>query len=131
MARNNRVDDEMPHVRRTRDQHDPPPHPSKAQSPHAVWCIDGRMMDGTLHGVTGWSLVILAGSSRTMLAAAVAPSEASWVALLVLYTACRRYGAPQRRLSDRGGASISNAFEAVCARLEIEHITIVSTQGES
>ena len=34
-------------------------------------------------------------------------------------------------LSDSGGAYISNAFEAVCARLEIEHITIVSTQGES
>ena len=131
MARNKRVDDEMPHVRHTRDQHDPPPHPSKAQSPHEVWCIDGRMMDGTLHGVTGWSLVILEGSSRTMLAAAVAPSEARWVAMLVLSTACRRSGAPPRRMSDSGGASLSNAFEAVCARLEMAHLTMVSPQGES
>ena len=88
-------------------------------------------MDLTLHGTQWWSIVLLEGYSRTMLAAAVAPSEASWVAMLVLYTACRRYGVPQRMLSDSGGASISNAFEAVCARLEIEHITIVSTQGES
>jgi len=103
----------------------------KAQSPHEGWFIDGRQMDLTLHGTQWWSIVILEGYSRTMLAAAVAPSEASWVAMLVLYTACRRYGVPQRMLSDSGGASISNAFEAVCARLEIEHITIVSTQGES
>jgi len=76
-------------------------------------------------------MVILEGYSRTILAAAVAPSEASWVALLVLSTACRRYGAPPRRLSDSGGASIASAFEAVCARLEIEPLTMVSTQGES
>ena len=33
---------------------------------------------------TAWSLIILDGYSRTMLAGAVAPSEASWVALTVL-----------------------------------------------
>src|SRR5712691_12314059 len=131
MALNKRVYDDIPHVRRTRDKPEPQPHPSKAQAPHEVWCIDGRMMDCKLDGVKWWSIVILEGYSRTLLAAAVAPSEASWVALLVLSTACRRYGAPQRMLSDSGGASISNAFEAVCRRLEIEHITIVSTQGES
>jgi transposase InsO family protein len=131
MALNKRVYDDIPHVRRTRDKPDPQPHPYKAQSPHEVWFIDGRMMDFKLHGVKWWSIVLLEGYSRTMLAAAVAPSEASWVAMLVLYTACRRYGTPQRMLSDSGGAYISNAFEAVCARLEIEHITIVSTQGES
>jgi hypothetical protein len=50
---------------------------------------------------------------------------------MVLYTACLRYGAPQTLLSDSGGAYISHEFEAVCARLEIDHKTIVSTQGES
>src|SRR6266446_9395686 len=131
MALNKRVYDDIPHVRRTRDKPEPQPHPSKAQAPHEVWFIDGRMMDCKLNGGKWWSLVILEGYSRTLLAAAVAPAEASWVALLVLYTACRRYGVPQRMLSDSGGAYISNAFEAVCARLEIEHITIVSPQGES
>jgi hypothetical protein len=66
-----------------------------------------------------------------MLAGAVAPSEASWVALMVLYTACLRYGAPQTVMSDRGGAYISDDFEAVCQRLQIHHERIVSTQGES
>jgi hypothetical protein len=51
-----------------------------------------------------------------MLAGAVALSEASWVALMVLYTACLRYGAPQTVMSDRGGAYISDDFEAVCQR---------------
>ena len=131
MALNKRVYDDIPHVRRQRAKQAPQPHPYKAQAPHEVWFIDGRQRDFTLHGIKWWSLVLLAGYSRTMRAAAVAPSEASWVARLILYTACQRYGAPQRILSDSGGAYISNECEAVCARLEIEHITIVSTQGES
>jgi transposase InsO family protein len=89
------------------------------------------MMDFALDGVKWWSLIILDGYSRTILAGAIAPTEASWAALMVLYTACLRYGAPQTLLSDSGGASISNEFEAVCDRLEIDHKTIVSTQGES
>ena len=116
MALNKRVYDDIPPVRRTRDKPAPQPHPYKGQSPHDVWFIDGRMMDFKLHGVQWWSMVILEGYSRTMLAAAVASSEASGVALLVRYTACRRYGAPPRMISDSGGAYISNEFEAVCAR---------------
>ena len=34
-------------------------------------------------------------------------------------------------MSDSGGAYTSDAFEAVCGRLEIDHKTIVSTQGQS
>src|SRR5262249_8572225 len=121
----------MPHVRRQRAQPDAQPHPYKAQAPHEVWFSDGRQMDFTLQGSQWWSLVLLEGYSRTRLAAAVAPSEASWVAMRVLSTACRQYGAPQRIRSDRGGAYIANEFEAGCTRLEIEPITIVSAQGES
>ena len=88
-------------------------------------------MDFALEGVRWWSLIMLEGYSRTILAGAVAPSEASWVALMVLYTACVRYGAPTSLVSDSGGAYTSDAFEAVCGRLEIDHKTIVSTQGES
>jgi hypothetical protein len=88
------------------------------------------MMDFALDGVKWWSILILEGYSRTILAGAMAPSEASWAALLVLYTACLRYGAPHTLISDSGGAYISTEFEAVCTRLEIDHQTIISTQGE-
>ena len=74
---------------------------------------------------------MLDGYSRTILAGAMAPSEATWAALLVLYTACLRYGAPETLISDSGGAFTSDAFEAVCRRLEIQHEPIVSTHGES
>jgi hypothetical protein len=66
-----------------------------------------------------------------MLAGAVAPTEASWVALMVLYTACLRYGAPKTIISDSGGAYISHDFAAVGDRLESHHQPIVSTKGES
>ncbi len=109
----------------------PQPHPFKASAAHEYWFIDGRMMDFALEGHRWWSLIILDGYSRTMLAGAVAPSEASWVALTVLYTACQRYGVPVHLISDSGGAFISEAFEGVCTRLGIDHQTIVSTQGQS
>jgi len=88
-------------------------------------------MDFTLDGVKWWSIVIHEGYSRTILAGAMAPTEATWAALMVLYTACVQYGVPEFLVSDSGGAYTSNAFESVCERLAIQHVTIVSMQGES
>ncbi len=88
-------------------------------------------MDAAVDGVHWWSLIILEGYSRAMLAGMIAPTEATWVALMVLYTACLRYGAPAYLVSDSGGAYTSDDFEAVCTRLQVRHETIVSTQGES
>jgi transposase InsO family protein len=131
MALKKRVYDDIPHVRRKVAPKDPQPHPYKAKTPHEYWFIDGRIMDFKIDGVKWWSLIVLDGYSRTMLAGAVAPSEASWVALMVLYTACLRYGAPEHLISDKGGAYISDEFEAVCERLGIDHKRITSTEGES
>jgi hypothetical protein len=88
-------------------------------------------MDFAIDGVKWWSLVILEGYSRTILAGMIAPTEATWAALMVLYMVCLRYGAPMHLVSDSGGAYTSADFEAVCTRLQIQHETIVSTQGES
>jgi transposase InsO family protein len=131
MALNKRVYEDIPHVHKPAPKKESHPHPFKAQRPHQSWCIDGRMMDFALDGVQWWSLLILDGYSRTILAGAVAPSEASWVALTVLYSACLRSGAPEYMISDSGGAYISEDCEAVCTRLQIDHATIGSTQGHS
>jgi putative transposase len=131
MARNRQVYDDIPHQRRHEAKKPPQPHPYKATHPHQYWFIDGRMMDFALEGVRWWSLIMLEGYLRTILAGAVAPSEASWVALMVLDTACLRYGVPQALISDSGGAFTSNEFEAVCTRLQIDHKPIESTKGES
>jgi transposase InsO family protein len=84
-----------------------------------------------LDSVTWWSLIMLDGYARAMLAGATAPTEASGVALMVLYTACVRYGAPKTLISDSGGAFISADFRAVCRRLGIDHQPMKSTHGES
>jgi transposase InsO family protein len=132
MALNRRVYKDIPGTKAQRTpKAAPQPHPFKATAAHEYWFIDGRMMDFELEGHRWWSLIILDGYSRTMLAGAVAPSEASWVALTVLYTACLRYGVPQHVISDSGGAFISEAFAGVCTRLGIDHQTIVSTEGQS
>ncbi|MGC1953018.1 MAG: DDE-type integrase/transposase/recombinase [Gammaproteobacteria bacterium] len=131
MAINRQVYTDIPHVGKKRNKKAPLPHPFKAALAHEYWFIDGRIMDFEIDGVKWWSLIILDGYSRTMLAGAVAKTEASWVAMTVLYTACRRYGAPQHLVSDKGGAFISNEFEAVCERLDIDHKTITGKDGES
>jgi hypothetical protein len=131
MALNKQIYEDIPHVRKTGPKPPPQPHPYKAHHPHEFWFIDGRMMDFALEGIRWWSLIILDGYSRTMLAGIVAPTEASWGALMVLYTACLHYGAPETLISDSGGAFTSGAFEAVLARLQIHHETLESTKGES
>jgi transposase InsO family protein len=132
MAINRQVYDDIPQRGRTRHRKtEPGLHPFKASVAHEYWFIDGRIMDFAFEGKKWWSLIVLDGYSRTMLAGAVAPSEASWVTLMVLYTACVRYGAPEHMISDKGGAFISTEVEAVCTRLGIDHHTITSTQGES
>jgi transposase len=131
MALNRQVYDDIPHGKSKGPKPPAQPHPYKATGPHQYWFIDGRKMDFALDGVKWWSLIMLEGYSRTMLAGAVAPAEASWVALMVLYTACLRYGAPETLISDSGGAFISAEFTAVCKRLGIHHAPMKSTQGQS
>jgi transposase InsO family protein len=131
MALNKEVYDAIPHVRKKGPKRPPQPHPYKTARPHQYWFIDGRMRDCALQGVKWWSRVMLDGYSRTILVGAIAPSEASGVALLGLYTACLRYGAPETLISDSGGAFTSDAFAAVCKRWESQHEPIVSPQGES
>jgi hypothetical protein len=105
MASNRQVSKDIPHVGRKRHRKSEPGlHPCKASVAHESWCIDGRMMDCTVAGVKWWSLIVRDGYARTMLAGAVAPSEARWVAMTVLYPACLRYGASQHGMSDSGGA---------------------------
>jgi transposase InsO family protein len=131
MALNRLVYDDIPHVPKKGVKRVPGPHPYKASHRHQYWFIDGRRMDVAVDGVKWWSLIILEGYSRTILAGAMTPTEATWAALMVLYTACLRYGVPDTLVSDSGGAYTSNEFEAVCARLQLRHETIESTKGES
>ena len=132
MALNRQMYDDIPPPQGAKGPKKPPqPHPYKATAPHQYWFIDGRKMDFALGGVRWWSVIILDGYSRTMLAGAIAPAEASWVTLMVLYTACVRYGAPQYLISDSGGAFTSNEVTAVLKRLAITPNPLVSTHGDS
>jgi transposase InsO family protein len=131
MARNKRLYPDIPHGSVPAPKLPAHPHPYKATRRHQYWFIDGRQMDFALDGVKWWSLAVLEGYSRTILAGAIVPAEASGAALMVLYTACLRYGSPETLVSDSGGAFTSTAFEAVCRRLQIHHEPIISTHGDS
>ncbi len=80
MALGRQIYEDIPHQRRHEARHPAQPHPSKATRPHQLWFIGGRMIDFVLDGVCCWSLLLLEGYSRTIVADAVAPGEASWVA---------------------------------------------------
>jgi hypothetical protein len=102
MVLNRLAYEDIPHVPKKGVTGPPQPHPFKASRPHEYWFIDGRIMDFKIDGVKWWSLLILDGYLRTILAGAVAPEEGTWVALMVLYTACVRYGVPEHLVSDGG-----------------------------
>ena len=70
---------------------------------HHYWFIDIRYLVQR-DGNWVYSICILEGYSRTILAGAMAPTEATGATLMVLYTACVRYGAPTYLVSDSGGA---------------------------
>src|SRR6266700_1152445 len=89
------------------------------------------MRDFALQGHRWGSLILRDGSARTMLAGAVAPSEANWGALTLLSPAWQRYGVPGHVMSASGGACIADAFAGVWARLAIAPKTISSTEGQS
>jgi transposase InsO family protein len=109
----------------------PGPHPSKASPPPQDWCIDGRQLEGRVDGVQWWRLVSVEGDARPILAGAIAPTDATWAARRVLYTAWPRSGVPESLVSDRGGAYTADDLEAVCPRLQLWHEAIACTKGES
>jgi transposase InsO family protein len=131
MALNKRVYDDIPHVPKKGVKRAPGLHSYKASRHHQYWFMDGRQLDVRVDGVKWWSLVVLEGYSRTILAGAIAPTEATWATLMVLYTACQRSGVPETLISDSDGAYTSKELEAVCAWLSIHHGRIENTQGES
>jgi hypothetical protein len=75
MALNKQVYDDIPHVHKKGPKLPPQPHPYKARHPHEYWFIDGRQMDFALDGVKWWSILVLEGYSRTILAGAIAPRK--------------------------------------------------------
>jgi len=108
MALNKLLYDDIPHVPNRGVTRAPGPHPYKAVHRHQYWFIDGRRRDFAIDGVYWWSLIILEGYSRTMLAGAIAPTEATWAALMVLYTACRRDGVPGTNMATTSFTSVGN-----------------------
>src|SRR5256885_2017216 len=129
MALNKLVYDAIPHVPQRGPKPPPQPHPYKAQYRHEYRFIDGRQMDVALDGVKWWSILILEGNSRTILAGAMAPTEHTWVALMVLSTACLRYGAPTCLVSDSGGGPTSGACLGGCGGVGNDHKKNVRTHG--
>jgi winged helix-turn helix protein len=90
MALNKLVYPDIPHVPTQGVRRTPGPHPYKASHRQQYWFIDGRRMDFALEGVHWWSLIILEGYSRTMLAGMIAPTEATWVALIHFLQCCKK-----------------------------------------
>jgi hypothetical protein len=89
----------------------PQPHPYKAQYRHEYWFIDGRQMDFALDGVKWWSILILDGYSRTILAKVCQSAQQSadrstqrrCRRLLAVHRSVRRWVAPASCWAARHG----------------------------
>lgn len=121
MATNRLVYDDLPKKEKPKEEKEPQIHPYKPDFAHQRWFMDVRHLPVKIDGQKVYSICVLEGHSRTVLAGMVWLSEATWVILTVLYAACRKYGVPHELLTDSGSAFRAKRFEQVMKDLGIQH----------
>ena len=111
------------HWRSRRDDRDPdktrPEHPYQPQYPHHIWFIDFRYL---VQREGGWvySLLVLEGYSRQILAGTACSYQDLTAVLQILYAAVAEYGAPDLIVSDNAKVFQAQDFLELMAALEIQ-----------
>ena len=106
-----------------------PPHvssrhlPYRPEHPHHRWFTDMRYLV-QLDGSWVYSLCVLEGSSRKMLAGMVSPHQDLTAVLQLLFAALSEYGCPQAIVSDNGSVFTAGDSLAILRALESEPLHI-------
>jgi transposase InsO family protein len=113
----------------TSAREDQPPHvsyrhlPYRPEYPHHMWFTDIRYLV-QLDGSWVYSLWVLEGYSRKMLAGMVSPHQDLTAVLQLLFAALSEYGCPQAIVSDNGSVFTAGDYLAILRALEIEPLHI-------
>src|SRR4030095_13804721 len=97
--------------------------PYRPDSPHHMWFTDLRSLVH-LEGRWVYSICIIAGYSRTILAGMVSPHQDLTAVLQILYAALSEYGCPQALVSDNGSVFTAGDYLALLRDLEITPLHI-------
>lgn len=101
----------------------PKPLPYLPTMPHDYWFVDVRYI-AKLDGKWVYSICVLEGYSRKILAGMVSPYQDVVAVLQLLCAALTEYGRPQGVVSDNGGAFSALDYKNFLTALDIEHCPI-------
>jgi transposase InsO family protein len=90
---------------------------------HQMWCTDIRSLV-QLDGSWVYSICIMEGYSRKILAGMASPHQDLTAILQILYAALSQYGCPQAIVSDHGSVFRAGEYVAILRALEIEPLYI-------
>lgn len=97
--------------------------PYRPQYRHHMWFVDIRYLV-QLGGSWVYSICIIEGYSRKILAGMASPHQDLRAVLQILFAALSAYGCPQAVVSDHGSVFTANDYLEVLRNLEIEPIHI-------
>jgi putative transposase len=97
--------------------------PYRPDYPHQMWFTDIRYLV-QLDGSWVYSICVIEGYSRKMLAGMVSPHQDLTAVLQILYAALSEYGCPQALVSDNGSVFTAHDYLAILRDLDIEPLHI-------
>jgi putative transposase len=97
--------------------------PYRPDYPHQMWFTDIRYLV-QLEGSWVYSICVIEGYSRKMLAGMVSPHQDLTAVLQILYAALSEYGCPQALVSDNGSVFTAHDYLAILRDLDIEPLHI-------
>lgn len=100
---------------------DPREGPPKSKHPFEHVYTDIRYLDAKPEGIQLYSMLLLEGHSRTILAGSLTPQQDVGIVLHCYYLALLHWGRWEEVISDHGGHFISRDFARVNQRLGIHH----------
>jgi transposase InsO family protein/transposase len=111
-----------------RSGEEPKPLPYQPLYPHHYWFIDIRYLV-KLDGRWTYSICIIEGYSRNILAGMASQYQDELVILQLLHAAFSEYGAPEGLVSDNGSVFTAHVYDQLLQKLEIEPCYIEKRQS--
>ena len=108
---------------------EPKPLPFQATRPHEYWFFDIRYVDHTLGACKVYTITLLDGYSRAILASLLSRSQDLAAVLLALYAAIRQHGTPAGLVTDSGGVFLATQARRIYAALGIRKVEIARRQA--